>query len=136
MKIRSLFLHLLIITAMSTTGLLIGVQARAEGPARVLILPFDINAEKDLGFLQKGIENMLSTRLFMEGRVLPLEREIAHQAVAESPGPMNRPAAVALGQKYGADYVLFGSLTVFGESISTDSQFLDVKTAKAPGDLQ
>ncbi|MBW2593901.1 MAG: VCBS repeat-containing protein, partial [Deltaproteobacteria bacterium] len=38
--------------------------------------------------------------------------------------------AVALGAKYHADYVLYGSLTVFGNSISTDARFVDVHQQK------
>lgn len=104
--------------------------ALAAGPSRVLILPFEIMAEKDLSFLQKGIGNMLSTRLFQEGKVLPLEPVVALRAYQEVSGPLDRETAVALGAKYHADYVLYGSLTVFGDSISTDARFVDVHQQK------
>ncbi len=104
--------------------------SQATSPSRILILPFEINAEKDLAFLQKGIVNMLSTRLFQEGKVVPMEPAVAQQALQEISGPLELKTAVALGSKYQADYVIFGSLTVFGDSISTDARFVDVHQQK------
>lgn len=133
MKTRSLAGHFLIfiilIMLTLTAPCLCGI-ARAVGPSRILILPFEIMAEKDLSFLQKGVGNMLSTRLFQEGKVLPLEPAVARRAYQEISGPLDQATAVALGAKYHADYVLYGSLTVFGNSISTDARFVDVHQQK------
>ena len=104
--------------------------ARAAGPSRILILPFEINAEKDLSFLQKGIVSMLSTRLFQEDQVFPMEPATARQALEAISGPLDQATAVALGAKYQANYVIYGSLTVFGDSISTDARFVDVHQQK------
>jgi len=38
----------------------------ADKISKILILPFNIHSEKDLTFLQKGIGEMLSTRLAFE----------------------------------------------------------------------
>ena len=133
MKTKSLAGHFLIISILVIATLAAPCQqgvARATGPSRILILPFEIMAEKDLSFLQKGIGNMLSTRLFQEGKVLPLEPAVARRAYQEVSGPLDRETAVALGAKYHADYVLYGSLTVFGDSISTDARFVDVHQQK------
>jgi len=104
--------------------------ASAGNPARVLILPFTIHSEKDLSFLQKGVEDMLSTRLSKEGKVVPFSRAETQQAIKDMPEPINIHSAVALGERLQADYAVFGSLTVFGDSISTDARFIDVSTKK------
>lgn len=97
---------------------------RAETPKKILILPFNVNAEKDLSFLKNGIMDMLSTRLFKEGETLPIAKETALNLMAGikevTPG-----IAADLGKKADANYVIFGSLTVFGDSISTDAKVLD-----------
>ena len=133
MKMKSLIGHFLIIIVLTTmtvtTPCWCGI-ARAVGPSRILILPFDVMAEKDLSFLQKGIVNMLSTRLFQEGKVVPMEPAVARQALQEISGPPELKTTVALGEKYQADYVVYGSLTVFGDSISTDARFVDVHQQK------
>ncbi|MFC1814247.1 FG-GAP-like repeat-containing protein [Thermodesulfobacteriota bacterium] len=104
--------------------------APAAEPYRVLILPLYIHSEKDLSFLQNGIQDMLSTRLAQEGKIVPLSKEKARNAVKDIPGPINEQTAVSLGEGLGADYVLYGSLTVFGSSISTDARFADVHQKK------
>jgi len=104
--------------------------AMAGNPTRILILPLHIYSEKDLSFLKNGIEDMLSTRLAQEGKVVPLSKEAARQAVKDIPGPINEQTAVSLGERSTADYVIFGSLTVFGDSISTDAQCVDVRQKK------
>ncbi len=104
--------------------------ASADKPDRVLVLPFNIHSEEDLSFLQKGIENMLSSRLSMEGEVVLISREETGQAIKGMPEPISEETALSLGAKLQADYILLGSLTVFGESISTDARFIEVKTKK------
>jgi len=95
----------------------------ADKISKILILPFNIHSEKDLTFLQKGIGEMLSTRLAFENKVIIVGKEEA----GIIPGKTDEKTALAAGEKTGADYVLFGSLTVFGESISTDAKFYDVQ---------
>ncbi len=97
---------------------------------RVLILPLNIHSEKDLSFLKIGIEAMLSNRLALEAEVVTLSREVTRQAIKDIPEPINEQTAISLGAKYQADYVIFGSLTVFGDSISTDARFIDVHQKK------
>ncbi|MGB5617909.1 MAG: hypothetical protein WBM78_13785, partial [Desulfobacterales bacterium] len=50
------------------------VQAKAAEPQRVAVLPFKMNAEKDLSFLRNGIFDMLSSRLSDPGKVQVLSR--------------------------------------------------------------
>ncbi|MBW2593908.1 MAG: hypothetical protein JRE58_13080, partial [Deltaproteobacteria bacterium] len=129
MKPKTLSIQLIIIMLIAVMPVFTGAS-QGTSPSRILILPFEVMAEKDLSFLQKGIGNMLSTRLFQEGKVLPLEPAVARRAYQEVSGPLDQATAVALGAKYHADYVLYGSLTVFGNSISTDARFVDVHQQK------
>jgi TolB-like protein len=103
----------------------------AEASKKVVVIPFTIHSQKDLSFLQDGIENMLATRLSLENKVVVINREQTRQALEKMPDPINQEAAILLGAELQADYVLFGSLTVFGESFSTDAWFLDVNSKKA-----
>jgi hypothetical protein len=71
-----------------------------------------------MAFLNSGIMAMLSSRLGREGAVevitAPLEAG-------------NDAAARAKAQELQADYLLTGNLTIFGNAVSTDASFLDVK---------
>jgi len=103
----------------------------AADPARVLVLPFHIHSDKDLTFLKDGVTVMLSTRLTQEGEVVPIPKDTVLGAIGDRSEPIDEKAAYQLGTDLEADYVAYGSLTVFGESISTDAKFLDVRNKKA-----
>ncbi len=111
-------------------SVLLGSIGSAAEPSKILILPLTIHSEKDLSFLQHGIEDMLSTRLALKGKTAPINREQVRQALQETSGPINEQTALLMGEKLQADYVLFGSLTIFGNSISTDCRFVDVHQKK------
>lgn len=85
---------------------------------QVLILPFTINAEKDLAYLNRGMVSMLSSRLYQQDRVATLT------GTKSAP---NQAAALKMAADSNADYVVFGSITVFGKSVSTDLKLLDVE---------
>ena len=80
-----------------------------EKAKRILILPLTIHSEKDLTFLNKGIMDMMAARISQSASVI---RE-------DAPAPGRDP--VQMGSDLKADYVVTGSLTVFGDSASTDA---------------
>jgi len=111
---------------------LLAAPTGAAAEQTVAVVPFTVYAEKDLTFLQKGIVDMLTSRLSQEGEVTVIGRESTAAALEIAGGPLNPETAQSLGKKLGADYVLFGSLTVFGESVSVDAQMLDVAGRRPP----
>jgi TolB-like protein len=111
--------------------LLSGQASWAAQPKRVLIMPFAIHSEKDISFLKEGIWEMLSSRLYQEGKVSIVDK-IATQTLIGIPDmSITEAMAVSAAKKIGADYVLLGSLTVFGETISTDAKFIDATTGRS-----
>ena len=104
-------------------------RGMAEEPSRVVIVPFKMNADRDLSFLKEGIVDMLTSRLSCEEKVV-VSREDTDQALKDVTVPVNEEIARAIGTKLRADHVLFGSLTIFGNSISLDSKMVDVHQKK------
>jgi TolB-like protein len=105
----------------------------AQEPKRVALLPFKVNAEKDLSFLRDGIFDMLTSRLTSPGKVEVLNRLDIENAIDKAAGSrkIDENLARGIGQQLGADFVLFGSLTVFENSVSIDAKMVDV-TAERP----
>ena len=56
-------------------------SALSADPKRVALLPFKINAEKDLSFLRDGIFDMLTSRLSKEGQVEVISRGKVDEAL-------------------------------------------------------
>ncbi|WP_319523175.1 FG-GAP-like repeat-containing protein [uncultured Desulfosarcina sp.] len=101
-------------------------------PSRVAILPFDMHAEKDLTFLQEGILDMLGSRLAWKDKVEVINKNETKAAFESIEGFDGESRALLAGGKLKADYVLFGSLTVFGESVSIDARMVDVSGQQEP----
>ena len=102
---------------------LAGISAAADtAPSRVLLFPFTIHAEKDLSFLNNGIQSMLAARLTRQGAVEVIR---AGQTVADE------AEALRIGAARRATHVLTGTLTIFGNSVSTDAAMLDVRSGQA-----
>jgi len=104
--------------------------AAAAAAKTVAIVPFKVNSEKDVSFMRDGIYDMLASRLAKEGEVEVLGRPQVEKAVASLSGGFSESRARDLGKLLGADFVLFGSLTALGNSISIDSKMVDTAGAK------
>ncbi|NNL41537.1 MAG: hypothetical protein HKO79_03520 [Desulfobacterales bacterium] len=102
----------------------------AADPERLAIIPFKMNAQNDLTFLKNGIYDMLASRLSTAGKVQVVGRKETEKALEMVTEPINEEAARRTGEKLKADFVLFGSLTVFGNSISIDAKMINVSGKK------
>ena len=120
-------IQLPLICLLTLIALSINFSYAAE-PKRIALLPFKINAEKDMSFLQNGIFDMLTSRLSKEGEVVVISRQEVENAVEAIGGlaAVNESLARNIGSQLNADYTLFGSLTVLGNSISIDAKMVDV----------
>ena len=104
----------------------------ADAVKKVAIFPFQMNAPGDLSYLREGIMDMLASRLSWAGKVEVIEKQAVKDALAGQQGMLNEAAAREVGTTLGADYVLFGSLTVFGDSVSIDAKMVALKEEKPP----
>jgi len=104
----------------------------AKKPQKVAVLPFVMNAERDLSFLREGILDMLASRLFWKDKVVVIEKRLIREAMKGHQGPITPEYAAEIGQKLDADYVLYGSLTIFAQSVSMDATMASLKKKKPP----
>lgn len=96
-----------------------GLNAQAAPVKKVAVLPFGVNAEKDMTFLQQGIYDMLTNRLQTPGSIdiVPKQTVVNAQSGLDVNTMEGRRA---LAKTVNADYVVGGMLTVLGESVSVD----------------
>jgi outer membrane protein insertion porin family len=106
------------------------IPANGQQQVNVVILPFEIFAQKDLSYLQSDLPGALKTSLEKAGgRVLLLDAESEpewRQRVA------NLEEIKKLSQQTGADYMVWGSLTWIGRQFSLDLKLFESATGKAP----
>ncbi len=104
----------------------------ANTPKRILILPFKINASQDLTYIQEGLLDMLGSRLSWQGRVIVLDKLLARKAFDAAQGEFNNHSAREAGRDLGADYVVFGSITMIGQNVSLDAAIISQIGDKPP----
>ncbi len=96
--------------------------ARSLETVRVVVLPFEIHAVKDLSYMQTEISDMIKRDLKQDGAII-LEPEIisdlAWEKVAETVEGIRN-----FGVKSGADYIIWGSLTCIGQKFSIDAKMI------------
>lgn len=107
--------------------LIVFIPASNAGKTKkIAVFPFKINAAQDLVYIKEGIMDMLPTRLYWKDEVVVVEKELIKEKVAEFKGSVNKETALNIGKSLDAHYVILGSLTVFGDSVSMDAKIFDV----------
>lgn len=110
-------LCLVAVVVCANLGLAIAAApAHADGAPKILLLPIVVHSSEDPEYLRNGLADMLNARFSRIGG-LELIR-------ADNPekGTTKLDKALAMGRKAGADFVLYGSFTRFGQGASLDVQ--------------
>jgi outer membrane protein insertion porin family len=109
---------------------LFSIPANSQQSVNIVILPFEVFAQKDLSYLQSEIPSALKKSLEQAGaRVLLLD-------AASEPQWKQRTANLVelnkLGRQSGADYIVWGSLTWIDQQFSLDLKLFETVAAKEP----
>lgn len=104
--------------AVPTTG--------AAQAGRIAFLPFKANAPQDMGYLTSGISDMLASRLASEIGLTVIEKGVVEKALAGGGTPAQKESLLKLGKTLKADYLVTGSLTALGSSLSLDAKVFDL----------
>jgi TolB-like protein len=100
------------------------LSAAAQPRIRIVVLPVVVHALEQQEYLQNGIADMLATRLEQNPKLAVIR--VANTSQATIDGETARAAA----RNVGAEYVVFGSFTRFGEGASLDLRCLKTEGPK------
>jgi TolB-like protein len=106
--------------------------ATAAGEPKLLLLPIVVHSAEDPAYLREGLNDMLTARLARIGALDLIQPE---GKLAER-GTSQLEKARALGEKAGADFVLFGSFTRFGQGASLDVQCVPIAEGRSAEPLR
>ncbi|MCE5333464.1 MAG: hypothetical protein LLG06_02635 [Desulfobacteraceae bacterium] len=123
----------LLVTALAVGPCFAAAPAPAgkDEPVKIAILPFTMHTPQNLNYLQSGIRDMLASRLAWQGKVQIIGKTETEQA-ARGTKEIGQNEAVRLGGSLKADYVLFGSITGLGQTISIDAKMVPVALQTDP----
>lgn len=103
----------------------------AQKSVNVLILPFEINAIGDLMYLQSEIPMAIKNHLEAEGAAVLDMPERFKLPVKDL--DLSAEQIRQVGIQNGADFVIWGSMTLIGQQFSLDANILDIFQTKDPG---
>lgn len=105
-----------------------GQLAYADAVIEVAVLPFRINSEEDLDYLKRGVLDMLSSRISVEGKVVVLENTRVNEVLSRMrEEPITEEVVKEIGNQLAVDFIISGSLTKIGQSVSVDAKMFDLK---------
>ena len=94
---------------------------------RVALLPWKVNAAGDMEYVRAAMPEMLATRLG-SGTSEIISPDAVSRAIEEKKAGFNDASALEAGKTLKADYVLYGSLTIFGNAVSMDAKLVNINT--------
>ena len=107
----------------------------AKDKTIVAVLPFSVHSAENIDYVRQGVGDMLSSRISVNEKIEVISRDATLAALKETGGKELTLADVtALGKKLNADFVVWGSITKIGSSLSIDGKLIDIAAAKTGGD--
>ena len=113
--------------------LLVSIQPLwAKDPYRIVVLPFSVHSAENIDYVRQGIGDMLASRISASEKLEVIGRESLLDLREASKGKEFAQADVyAAGKKLNADFVVWGSITKIGSSLSIDGKMFDVAANKS-----
>ncbi len=99
-------------------------------PVKIAIIPFSVHSEKEMSFLQEGINDMIMYRFSGTENIEVISREEINRKFKPGSGGLDEKKARKIGDRLNADHIIFGSLTVLGNSVSINAKMVDVSGAR------
>jgi TolB-like protein len=98
----------------------------------VTILPFAVHSSEKIDYIKNGIEDMLTSRISSSNKITVTKKEtvLAHFKKAKIK-EVTANNVHAIGKKLNSDYVVWGSITKIGNSISIDGKLVNMAKGKS-----
>ena len=102
----------------------------------VAVLPFSVHSAENIDYVRQGIGDMIASRISVNDKIDVISKDTVLAALQETSGrELALADAYTLGKKLNADFVVWGSLTKIGNSLSIDGKLVDIASSKAVVDI-
>lgn len=114
-----------IMSVVILVGLVFPYTAFASDPETLAILSFNINADKNLDYLKKGISTMLYSRLTWPEKVVVVPPKKMASVEAGLKKLSGSKLVYETARKTGSRYVIYGTITSLAGAFSIDAKVFD-----------
>ena len=98
----------------------------------VTVLPFSTHSAENIDYLKDGIGNMLSSRIAVPGKInVTTQNAVLQEMKKTKSRDLNLADVYNIGKNLKSDYVVWGSITKIGSSISIDGKLVDINANKS-----
>lgn len=105
----------------------------AKEQVTVAVLPFSIHSAENIDYVQQGVMDMLSSRISANDKINVVAKEKVLEAMKTIKSKdLSLQDIQGLGKKLNVDYVVAGSITKIGNSVSIDGKFMSIAENKTP----
>jgi len=95
----------------------------------IAVLPFTVNSQENIDYVKQGVWDMLISRLSMNDSLSVVSKDQVSSAIQGlKVTDFSLPNVYAVGKKLNCDYVVWGSITKIGNSVSIDGKLVDIAT--------
>ncbi len=125
---KTILIALGVLLAMATVSTVEAQQTR-----QIAVLPFAVNSSDNINYVRDGIWDMIISRVTVGGKTDVLSKASVLDAMDKSQKKEYSQADVSsMGKRLKVDYIVWGSITKIGDSISLDGKLLDVASNQTP----
>lgn len=104
----------------------------AKDKYTVTVLPFTLHSAENIEYVKQGIGDMLSTRISVPNKIVVTGKDAVLEELKKANiKEMSLNDAYKIGKKLSSDYVVWGSITKIGSSISIDGKLVDIESNKS-----
>ncbi len=104
----------------------------AKDKTSIAVLPFNVHSAENIDYVRSGIWDMLSSRISAADKIDVVAKDAVLDALKTPAGKdISQADAFSIGRKMNVDFVVWGSITKIGNSLSIDGKLFDVKTNQA-----
>ena len=112
--------------------LLIAGSSWAKDRYTVTVLPFTLNSSENIEYVKQGIQDMLITRIAVSNKINVTAKDVVAEELKKTNiKNISLNDVYSIGKRLKSDYVVWGSITKIGSSISVDGKLVDITTAKS-----
>jgi TolB-like protein len=135
---KRIFAVVLCMITIAAAGFAIGAVGAEDAKVKtVAVLPFDVHSSDNIDYIRNGVWDMLISRISLSGKIEVASKQDVLDAMVKrrGKGDWTREDVYALGKKMKVDYVVHGSITKIGNSVSLDGKLLDIAAYKSTVDV-
>ena len=100
---------------------------------KIAILPWKVNADEGMKYLKSAVNDMLASRIGAEPVVEIIKESSIKQVISRhDKEEIAEDTVKNIGKEVGADYIIYGSITVIADSVSIDARTIALKKSVPP----